>query len=106
VAAWRSIRVPRAFSSSGPPAGSATAAATTLPAAGGSGVRVTRFADHAQDAVAVFVPQVADVQAGGFENPQPEQSEQDGQGEVKPVRRGAGRGQEGFELQVGLVVFR
>jgi len=44
------------------------------------------FAAHAQDPVAVFFAEVADVSAGGFEDPQAEQPEHRHQGEVTRVR--------------------
>ncbi len=40
------------------------------------------FADDAQDAVAVFFAEVADVEAGRFEDPQAEEAEQADEGEV------------------------
>jgi len=43
------------------------------------------LAAHAQDPVAVLLAQVADVRAGGFEDPQAEQSEHRHQGEVARV---------------------
>ena len=59
------------------------------------------FAEDAQDAVAVFFAEVGDVQAGGFEDPQTEQSEQADQREVVPVGRLPGGGQQRLQLQVG-----
>jgi len=44
------------------------------------------FAEDPDDAVAVFLAEVGDVQAGGFEDPQSEQPEQADQREVVPVR--------------------
>ena len=54
-----------------------------------------------QDPVAVFLAQVFDVGVGGFEDAQPQQAEERHQGEVAGLGRGAGSGQQGFELQVG-----
>jgi hypothetical protein len=45
------------------------------------------FAEDAEDAVAVFLSEVGDVQTGGFEDPQPEEPEQADQREVVPVGR-------------------
>ena len=44
------------------------------------------LADDAQDAVAVFLAEVGDVGAGGFEDAQAEQAEKTDQREVGPVR--------------------
>jgi hypothetical protein len=51
--------------------------------------------------VAVFLAEVADVQAGGFEDPKSEQAQETDQGEVAPVRGLSGCGEQGFELQMG-----
>jgi hypothetical protein len=59
------------------------------------------FAGDAQDAVAVFFAEVADVQPGGFEDPQSEEAQETDQREVAPVRGLAGCGEQGFELQMG-----
>src|SRR5690348_3538802 len=87
VAACRSIRVPRLLSRIGP-----------LPAAGcpvdgpADGGRKREqddlgpFAAHAQDPVAVFFAEVADVSTGGLEDPQAEQPEHRHQREVAEVR--------------------
>jgi hypothetical protein len=45
------------------------------------------LADDPKHLVAVFFAEVADVQAGGFEDPQPKQAEQADQGEVAWVGR-------------------
>jgi len=58
------------------------------------------FAAHPQHAVAVFLAQVGDAGAGGFEDPQAEQPEHGHQGEVVIVRRLARGGQQRLELQV------
>jgi hypothetical protein len=50
--------------------------------------------------VAVFLAEVGDVEACGFEDPQAEQSEETDQGEVVPVRRVPGGGKQSFQLQV------
>jgi hypothetical protein len=44
------------------------------------------LADDSQHTVPVFLTQVGDVRAGGFEDPQPEQTEHRHQGEVVGVR--------------------
>jgi co-chaperonin GroES (HSP10) len=54
-----------------------------------------------EDAVSVFLAEVGDVGAGGFEDPQAEQAQQCDQGEVVRVGRLAGSGQHRLELQVG-----
>ena len=54
-----------------------------------------------QDAVAVFLAQVGDAGAGGFEDPQAQQPEHGHQGEVVAVRRLACGGQQRLELQMG-----
>jgi hypothetical protein len=59
------------------------------------------LAAHAQDPVAVLLAQVADIGAGGFEDPQAQQPEHGHQREVIPVRGLARGGQQGFELKVG-----
>jgi hypothetical protein len=51
--------------------------------------------------MAVFVDEVGDVRAGGFEDLQPEQPEHGYQREVARVRRLPGCGQQCLELQVG-----
>jgi hypothetical protein len=58
------------------------------------------LADHSQYAVPVLLAQVGDVRAGGFEDPQPEQTQHRHQREVIGVRRLPGRGQHRLELQV------
>jgi hypothetical protein len=50
------------------------------------------LAAHPQDAVAMFFPEVTDVCAAGFEDPQPEQSEHRDQGEIVAVIRLSGGG--------------
>jgi hypothetical protein len=59
------------------------------------------LAAHQQDPVAVFLTEVVDVGAGGFEDPQPEEAEHRDQGEVAIIDRVAGGSQDRFELQVG-----
>jgi hypothetical protein len=56
------------------------------------------FAVHAHDAMAVFLAKVADVGAGDFEDPQPEQTEHGDQSEVVDVGRISGGGQQRLEL--------
>ena len=51
--------------------------------------------------MAVLLAEVADVGAGGFEDPQAEQPEQGDQREVTRIRRFPGCGEQGLELQVG-----
>ena len=70
-----------------------TARSMARPTAGGSGTSddLVALAAHAQDAVAVFLAEVGDVGAAGFEDPQAEQPEHGDQGEV--VRVGRRRGQ-------------
>jgi hypothetical protein len=58
------------------------------------------LAAHPQDPVAVLFAEIGDVRAGGFEDPQAEQSEHGHQREVVPVRRVPGGGEQGLELQV------
>ncbi len=58
------------------------------------------FAAYAHDPVAVFLAEVGDVAAGGFEDPQPEQAEHGYQREVVPVGRLAGGSEQSLELQV------
>ena len=48
----------------------------------------------------MFLAQVADVRAGGLEDPQAQQPEHGHKGEVVPVGGLAGCGEQGFELQV------
>jgi hypothetical protein len=50
--------------------------------------------------VAVLLAEVADVSAGGLEDPQAEQAQHGDQGEVVAVGGLAGGGEQGFELQV------
>ena len=59
------------------------------------------FAADAQHPVAVLFAQVADVGAGGFEDPQPQQAEHGHEREVARMRGLAGGGEQGLELQVG-----
>jgi len=100
VAACRSILVPRVFSRIGP--------AVRVATADGPGHRwwqrhqhhLGALADDSQDAVAVFLAQVGDVRAGGFEDPQPEQAQHRHQREIVGVRRVPGGGQHRLELQV------
>jgi hypothetical protein len=81
----------------------ATARSMARPTAGGSGHQhdPVAFAVHFQDAVSVFLAEVDDVGAGGFEDPQAEQPEHGDQGEVVRVARLAGGCEHGLELQVG-----
>ena len=58
------------------------------------------LAAHPQYPVTVFLAKVADVCGGGLEDPQAEQAEHGHQREVARVRRLAGGGQQGLELQV------
>ena len=86
VAAWQSIRVLRRLSRIGPLARSAVARSMARPTAGGSGTKTTLVPlPHPQDPVAVFLAQVGDVGAGGFEDPQAQQPEHGHQGEVVVV---------------------
>jgi hypothetical protein len=50
--------------------------------------------------VAVFLTEVVDVRAAGFEDPQAEQAQHRDQREVVVVRRLPGGCDQGFELQV------
>ena len=59
------------------------------------------LAADSEYAVAVFLAQVADVRAGGFEDPQAQQSEHGDEGEVTGAGGFAAGGEHGFELQVG-----
>jgi hypothetical protein len=59
------------------------------------------LAAHAKDPVTVLLAQVADVGAGGLEDPQAQQPEHGDQRKVIPVRGLARGGQQGLELQVG-----
>ncbi len=73
------------------------------PTAGGRGGEddLAAFAGDSQYPVAVLLAEVGDVGAAGFEDPQAEQSEHGGTGEVVQVRRQPGGGEDGFEPQVG-----
>jgi hypothetical protein len=59
------------------------------------------FPADPQHLVAVFFAEFGDVGAGGFEDPQAEQPEHGHQREVARIRRLAGCGEQGLELQVG-----
>jgi hypothetical protein len=59
------------------------------------------FAAHPQHQVAVLFAEVADVGAGGLEDPQSEQPEHGHQRDVIRARRLAGRDEQGLELQMG-----
>jgi len=59
------------------------------------------LANDAQDAVAVFLTEVGDVEADGFEDPQAEEPEQADQREVVPVRRLPSGGQQRLKQQMG-----
>jgi hypothetical protein len=50
--------------------------------------------------VAVFLAEVVDGRAAGFEDPQAEQAQHRDEGEVVDVGREPGGGDQGFELQV------
>jgi hypothetical protein len=50
--------------------------------------------------MAVFLAEVADAEAAGFEDPQSQQSEQGNEREVVDVVRQPGGGNQGFELQM------
>ena len=103
MAACRSIRAPRRLSRIGPAAAVADGGVEGAADGGREGDEdgLAAFAGDAEDAVAVFLAEVADVQAGGFEDPQAEQAEETDQGEVVRVRGLPGGGQQRFELQVG-----
>jgi len=58
------------------------------------------LASDPQNPVAVFLAEVADVGAAGFEDPQPEETEQRDQREVVRVGRQPCGGDQGFELQM------
>ena len=58
------------------------------------------FAADPQDPVSVLLAKVADIGAGGLENPQAQQPQHGHQGEVVPVSGPAGSGEQGLELQV------
>jgi hypothetical protein len=59
------------------------------------------FSADAQHPVAVFFAKVADVRAGGFEDPQAKQAEHGDKSEVAGMGGLAGCGEQGLELQVG-----
>jgi hypothetical protein len=59
------------------------------------------LAAYAEHPVAVLFTQIADVGAGGFEDPQVEQAEHGHQREVVGVRGFPSGGEQGLELQVG-----
>lgn len=59
------------------------------------------LAAHPEHPVTVFLPEVADVSAGGLEDPEAEQAEHSHQHEIMPVRGLAGGREHGLELQVG-----
>ena len=69
---------------------------------GGSGTRTTwcRFRSPRQDPMAVFLAEVGDAGAGGFEDRQAKQAQHGDQGEVVAVSGLAGRSEQGLELQV------
>jgi hypothetical protein len=103
VAACRSIRPPRVFSRIGPRTLEPAAQSMARPTAGGSGTRtiLAPLPHTRQHPVAVFLAEVGDIRAGGFEDPQAEQSEHGYQREVARVRGFPGGGEQGLELQVG-----
>jgi hypothetical protein len=59
------------------------------------------FAVDKQDAVTMFLAEILDIGAAGFGDAESEQAEHRDQGEVEPVGRLPGRGQDRFELQMG-----
>jgi hypothetical protein len=59
------------------------------------------FAAYAQHPVTVFLAEVGDIRAGGFEDPQPEKAEHRDERGVARVRRFPGGGEQGLELLVG-----
>ncbi len=59
------------------------------------------FAGDPQHPVPVFLAEVTDVGAAGFEDPQAEEPEHRNEGEVVRVWGEAGGGEHGLELQVG-----
>ena len=59
------------------------------------------LAAHAQHPVSMLFPEVGNVCAGGLEDPQAEQPKHGDQREVAWMRRLAGGGEQGLELQVG-----
>jgi hypothetical protein len=59
------------------------------------------LAAHQQHSVTVLLADVFDVGSGGLEDPQPEEPEHRDQREVAVMGGVAGRGEDGFELQVG-----
>jgi hypothetical protein len=59
------------------------------------------LAAHQQHSVAVFLAVVFDVRSGGLEDPQPEEPKHRNQREVAAIGGVPGRGQDGFELQMG-----
>jgi hypothetical protein len=71
VAACRSIRRPMVLPRIGPVCRSLTARSMARLTAGGSGMRTTLapFPAHAEDAVAVFLAEVGNAGAAGFEDP-------------------------------------
>src|ERR1700733_10950473 len=87
VAACRSMRTPRL--------------SMARPTAGGSGISATLVPlPDTQHPVAVLLAKVGDICAGGFEDPQAQQSEHRDEREVAERRRLAGRGEQSLELQV------
>jgi hypothetical protein len=58
------------------------------------------LAAHPQHPMAVFLGEIGDARAGGFEDPQAEQAKHGHQREVVWVRRLPGGGEQGLELQV------
>jgi hypothetical protein len=94
VAACRSIGVPQLLSRTGPGVRDPVARPVACPAGGGSGTGtiVVPLAAHAQDTVAVVLAEVADVRAGGIDDPhagQPGHGRQRGRrtGSVNPGQR-------------------
>jgi hypothetical protein len=55
---------------------------------------------YAKDPVAVLLAEVLDIGTGGFEDPQPQQSEHGHNSEIAVVGGLAGCGEQGLELQV------
>jgi hypothetical protein len=100
VAACRSIRRPYKLRRIGPCRRPSTASSIARATAGGNGTKtiLSAFAANLQDTVAVFLAEVADIRAAGFEDPQPEQAKHRDQREVVSVGRQPCGRQQGLEL--------
>ena len=59
------------------------------------------LAAYPKHPVTMFFPEVANVRAGGLEDPKAQQAEHGHQREIIPARGLTGSGQHGLELQVG-----